>query len=260
MFFSVHSFTMIIFYALNQNSKLIFYFNRVLPTFSRPLKRTIRVCSKETAVKSFLMLIFGTTIMFTTITQAERKEFLTGLMKLSFSDAQGCDGRPDFITEVRPELIGGFEKLPQLVLVANEVDYYVESKNQDNNLKIHSYQSFTTTRPKEKSKIVCGSYKNVDAFRSSLFAPTLIDTTKNKKVGQSLWQFQMLADKEGFSVWNKRSLAFSENENLEKALLKFGGNYRIYQLSRDQYEVVVSKDTEDLTQYLSIKYDAVGSL
>lgn len=211
-------------------------------------------------MKSFLMIIFGTTILFATFTQAERKEFLTGMMKLSFNEAPVCEGRPHFITEVRPEIIGGFEKLPQLVLVANEADYYVESKNQGNPVKIHSYQSFTTTKPKEKSKIVCGSSKSIDAFRSSLFAPTLIDTTKTKKIGQSLWQFQMLADKEGFSVWNTRSLAFSENENLEKALLKFGGNYRIYQLSGDQYEVVVSKDTEGVTQYLSIKYDAVTSL
>jgi hypothetical protein len=211
-------------------------------------------------VKSFLMLVFGATILFTTITQAERRELLTGLMKLSFTEAPGCDGRPEFITEVRPELIGGFEKLPQLLLVANEADYYVETKNHENGLKIHSYQSFATTSPNENSKIVCGNSKNIEAFRSSLFAPTLIDTTKNKKVGQSLWQFQMLADKEGFSVWNKRSLAFTEGENLEKALLKFGGNYRIYQLSNDQYEVVVSKDTEGLTQYLSIKYDAVKSL
>ena len=211
-------------------------------------------------MKSFLMIIFGTTILFATITQAERKEFLTGLMKLRFNDAPVCEGRPEFITEVRPEIIGGFEKLPKLVLVASEADYYIESKTETSDLKIHSYQSFASQGPKEKSKIICGSSKNADAFRFSLFAPTLIDTTLAKKTGQSLWQFQMLADKEGFSVWNKRSLAFSEGENLEKALLKFGGNYRIYQLSRDQYEVVVSKDTAGVTQYLSIKYDAIKSL
>ncbi|WP_413289122.1 hypothetical protein [Bdellovibrio sp. HCB337] len=211
-------------------------------------------------MKSVLTLIFGTTVLFATITQAERKEFLSGLMKLSFTEAPMCEGRPEFITEVRPEIIGGFEKLPQLVLVANEAEYYVETKNSDNGLKIHSYQSFTATSPKEKSKIVCGSSKNAEAFRSSLFAPTLIDTTATKKVGQSLWQFQMLADKEGFSVWNKRSLAYSENESLEKALMKFGGRYRIYQLGKNQYEVVVSKDSADVTQYLSIKYDAVKSL
>lgn len=211
-------------------------------------------------MKSFLTLIFGTTVLFATITQAERKESLLGLMKLSFTMAPTCDGRPDFITEVRPEIIGGFEKLPQLVLVANEADYYVESKNSDANLKIHSYQSFTAGSGLQKSKIICGNTKTGENLRYSLFAPTLIDTTKTQKVGQSLWQFQVLSDKEGFSVWNQRSLAYNNSENLEKALMKFGGNYRIYQLSHDQYEVVVSKDTEGVTQYLSIKYDAVKSL
>lgn len=211
-------------------------------------------------MKSILTLIFGTTVLFATITQAERKESLTGLMKLSFTVAPNCDGRPEFITEVRPEIIGGFEKLPQLVLVANEAEYYVESKNSEAQVKIHSYQSFLNTSPKEKSKIICGNTKSSENFRYSLFAPTLIDTTKTQKVGQSLWQFQVLSDKEGFSVWNQRSLAFNQGENLEKALMKFGGNYRIYQLSHDQYEVVVSKDTEGSTQYLSIKYDAVKTL
>lgn len=211
-------------------------------------------------MKSFLTLIFGTTVLFTTITQAERREALSGLMKLNFAVAPTCEGRPEFITEVRPEIIGGFEKLPQLVLVANEAEYYVESKNSDANLKIHSYQSFATASHSEKSKIVCGNTKSSENIRYSLIAPTLIDTTKTKKIGQSLWQFQVLSDKEGFSVWNQRSLAFNDNENLEKALMKFGGNYRIYQLSHDQYEVVVSKDTDGATQYLSIKYDAVKSL
>lgn len=210
-------------------------------------------------MKSFLLLIFGTTVLFATITQAERKD-LNGFTKLSFASAPDCEGRPEFITEVRPELIGGFAKLPQLVLVANEVDYYVESKELEKTLKIHSYQSFANNSPALQSKIICASSQSASVFRSSLFAPTIIDTTPSKKVGQSLWQFQMLADKEGFSVWNTRSLAFTGNEQLENALMKFGGNYRVYQLSRDRYEVVVSKEANGITQYMSIKYDAAKSI
>jgi hypothetical protein len=180
------------------------------------------------------MIIFGTTVLLATITQAERKEPLSGGMKHGFTVAPNCEGRPDFITEVRPDIIGGFGKLPQIVLVANEADYYVESKNTNSSLKIHSYQSFTSTSPKQKAKIICGNVKTTENFRFTLFAPTLIDTTNAKKIGQSLWLFQLLTDKEGFSIWNKRSLAFADDENLEKALLRFGGNYRIYQLSTDQ--------------------------
>lgn len=208
-------------------------------------------------MNSFLTIIFGTIVLFATITQAERKVSTNELRKITFRETPTCDGRPDFITEVRPELIGSFEKLPKLVLVAKEAEYYVESKSPGNDVKIHSYQSFMAPRPHSDSKIVCGSIKNRSPFRFSLFAPTLIDTTDKREVGQSLWQFQLLADQEGFSVWNKRSLAFSENENLEKALLKFGGHYRIYQLNSHQYEVVISKETSSMAQYLSIKYDAV---
>lgn len=208
-------------------------------------------------MKSYLMLIFGTIILFTTITQAERKESFSGLNRLTFSAAPNCEGRPDFITEVRPEIVGGFEKLQQLVLVASEADYYVESKNTGSSMKVHTYQSFAGGESGKKTKIVCGNTASAESLRYSLFAPTLIDTTSAKKVGQSLWQFQVFADREGFSVWNKRSLAFNEGENLEKALMRFGGNYRIYQLSRNQYEVVVSKDTEGVAQYLSVRYDTM---
>lgn len=210
-------------------------------------------------MKSILMIIFGITVLFAAITQAEKKEPMSGFIRLSFVEVRNCEGRPDFITEVRPEIIGGFKKLPRIVLIAKEAEYYVESKTSESNLKIHSYQSFTTMDPKEKSKIICGNAKSTENLRFSLFAPTLVDTTNTMKIGQSLWQFQILSSKDGFSVWNKRSLALAEGENLEKALIPFGGNYRIYQLSSDQYEVVVSKDTEGVAQYLSIKYDAVKS-
>lgn len=211
-------------------------------------------------MKSVLMIIFGTIVLFTTITQAERKDASSGMVHINFTDAPDCEGRPEFITEVRADLLGGFEKLPKVVLVASDAEYYAELKKSDSKIKIHSYQSFAGPHPDDKSKLICGHAKNLEKVRFSIFAPTLIDTTVSQKVGQSLWQFQMVADQQGFSVWNKKSLAFSEKDSLEKNLMRFGGNYRVYQISHDQYEVVVSKDTDDMIQYLSVKYDAVKSL
>ncbi|MGZ3745629.1 MAG: hypothetical protein ACXWRE_01035 [Pseudobdellovibrionaceae bacterium] len=208
-------------------------------------------------MKSYLAIIFGSLVLFTDITQAERKDLGSDFIKISFLAAPNCEGRPDFITEVRSEIIDGFMKLPSVALVAKEAEYYIESKNTENSLKIHSFQSFLNPKAKNESKIICGQVKGAEAFRFSLFAPTLIDMTRSQRIGQSFWQFQLLTDKEGFSIWNKRSLAFIEGENIEKALMKFGGIYRIYKLSHDQYEVVVSKDTGNIAQYLSVKYDVI---
>lgn len=208
-------------------------------------------------MKSIFTTIFGFVLLFAAITQAERTTNLHNLGQLDFNEVPDCEGRPEFITEVRPQILGGFEKLPKLVLVASESDYYIESKASGADIRIHSFQSFKNAGSKENSKVVCGFSKELASNRFALFAPTLIDTTAAKKIGQSLWQFQMLSDKRGFSVWNQRSLAFSENESLEKNVLKFGGNYRIYQLSPDQYEVVISKDEGGLVQYLSVRYDVV---
>ncbi|RYZ81822.1 MAG: hypothetical protein EOP06_22805, partial [Proteobacteria bacterium] len=56
--------------------------------------------------------------------------------------APACDGRPDFIGELRPELIASFDKLPPLVYVAYEADFYVESLPGTEPMRVHSYQSF----------------------------------------------------------------------------------------------------------------------
>jgi hypothetical protein len=179
---------------------------------------------------------------------------------LKYSVAPKCDGRPDFITETRSEIIGSFEKLPAVLLVASDAEFYVESKENGEEVKIHSYQSFKEGSF-EQSKVICGTLpKTANHNRFSLFAPTLIDTTPKKTVGQSLWQFQLLTAPEGFVVRNERSLALVKEQTLERNLEGFGGNYRIYQLGPQQYEIVVSKTTNSSSQYLSIKFDAVQSL
>lgn len=178
---------------------------------------------------------------------------------IQYSEATECDGRPEFITEVRPDLIGGFEKLPPIVLVARDAEYYAESKENGEDLKIHSFQSFRRADDGD-SRIVCGSAQKISKpTRFSLFAPTVIDTTPTKKAGHSLWQFQMLASPVGFNIWNERSLSFVKGQSLEKSLTGFGSNYRLYQINSRQYEMVVSKTTATSQEYLSIKFDAVTS-
>jgi hypothetical protein len=211
-------------------------------------------------MKSFLLAIVCVILLDGADSQAERKASLNQILRQNSMDAHQCDGRPDFITEVRPEMLGGFEKLPSLILVAHEADYYVEAKNGSADVRVHSYQSFAHADSQGQSKIVCGTAKNLESNRFALFAPTLIDTTHAQKVGQSLWQFQMVTDKKGFAVWNQRSLASSDRESLERNVLEFGGNYRIYQLGAKLYEVVISKEENGVIQYLSVKYDAINSI
>jgi hypothetical protein len=179
---------------------------------------------------------------------------------LNFLTTPTCEGRPEFITEARADIIGGFEKLPPVLLVASDAEYYVEAKENGQDVKVHSYQSFTDPNAKQ-SKVICGTLSKTPRHdRFSLSAPTLIDTMPSKPIGQSLWQFQVLSAPEGFEVHNQRSLAFVKEQTLERNLEGFGGNYKIYQLSPKQYEIVVSKTTHSTSQFLSVKFDAVQSL
>lgn len=166
-----------------------------------------------------------------------------------------CNKRPDFLGQVRSSSIRTIENLPSMVFVGRKAEFYIEDKTQ--NLKILSQQSFT----RAESKILCASAalakseKSVQGF--SMYAPTLIDLSGDKKIGDSYWQFHLSAEAEKIGLWNKRSRVFSSSKDLETGLQKTGARYQFVQISHDEYELILIKETATTIQALSIRFDAV---
>ncbi|MGM3015963.1 hypothetical protein, partial [Bacillus cereus group sp. BC329] len=78
-----------------------------------------------------------------------------------------------------------------------------------------------------QARIVCGNTPANFADRFSLVAPTLIDGSAERQVGNSLWQFQGIAAAEqGLSVWNKKSPSLAKSDSLDSLLKEMKTPYR----------------------------------
>lgn len=195
-------------------------------------------------------------VLLSTTSFAVKRDPAGRMLRPEFRSAPECQERPEFLSEMRNDFLGSLSKLPETVLVAREAEFYVESAGKTEPLKLHGYQSFL--QKDAASEVLCGN-SAVDAKeRFALFAPTLIDTHKNPRVGQSLWQFQMMADGSKYSFWNMKTPSFKSNGALEDYLKTSGATYKIYQKSHTEFELLLVKKTADATEYLSITYDAVS--
>lgn len=163
-----------------------------------------------------------------------------------------CNERPEFLSQNRTEV--EITQIPKIVLVGKRAEHYVESKT--SKLKLHGVQNFT----KSASKIVCGTARQRESQSFSLYAPTLIDFSSGKGISNAVWQFQMMANPKEFGMWNRQSRILSRSESLHKTLQDVGGKVQIYQLSQNEYEILISKESDNSTEYLSIRFDAVNHL
>ena len=108
--------------------------------------------------------------------------------------------------------------------------------------------------PLKNPEIVCGEISNDESRRFTMQAPTIIDSTKNQKVGNTFWQFQMLSKDKELSAWNLKSPSLSNSKELDKTLKDFKATYKIYQLSHNEFEVLLSKQEQGTKHYLMVKY------
>lgn len=198
-------------------------------------------------------LIFLT---LTSVTSFAGKSERSGKLLLpQFSAAPECNGRPDFLSEVRNEFIVTIDHLPKALLIARAAEFYVDGGD---NKKLYGYQSFLNSA--RRAQVLCGSSNVQNQERFSLSAPTLLDTRAKGTVEPSLWQFQLMTDGNKFSFWNLKSPSSQKMGDLDQWLKGGGAIYKIYQRSHTEYELLLVKKESDSTQYLSIRYDAVQSL
>ena len=198
----------------------------------------------------FLLVLLSTTSF------AVKQDNPGKLLQPEYVSAPACENRPEFLSEIRNDYVGTLARLPETVLVARDAEYYIEGRQADRPLKLYGYQSFLQS---SRSQVLCGNSPETLKQRFSLLAPTLIDTYKTPRVGQSLWQFQLFTEGSKFSFWNLKSPSLPNKETLEAWIKSTGAQYKIYQRSHSEFELMLVKKEGDTTQYLSIRYDAVAN-
>ena len=163
-----------------------------------------------------------------------------------------CHDRPVFLSQTGTEI--EVSRIPKIILVGKNVEHYVESKN--SKLKLHGVQSFI----KGTSKIICGTARQREDLSFSMYAPTVIDFSSGKGISSAVWQFQMMANPKEFGLWNQKSRILSRSRDLQTVLQEIGGKAQIFQVSQNEYEILISKEAKDSIEFLSIRFDAVNHL
>lgn len=202
----------------------------------------------------FLLLVLLSTTSF-----AVKRDPAGRLLRPDFHAASECQERPEFLSEMRNDFLGTLSRLPETVLVAREAEFYVEGTEKGDDVKLHGFQSFLSHET-SSAEVLCANAAPDLKERFALFAPTLIDTRKEARVGHSLWQFQMMVDSGKYAFWNMKTPSFKPSQNLEDYLKASGATYKIYQKSHDEYELMIVKKSDSTTEYLLIIYDAIPSL
>lgn len=151
----------------------------------------------------------------------------------------------------RREVVGGLDLLPKMLLVGRVANHMVEVRDNNQTILLHGRQSFINA----KSEILCATSNNKNVKVFSLYAPTLIDLSKKEKSATSFWQFQLMANSTQVGIWNAKSRIESKSASLEKFLKSTGAQIKVYQISHDQYELVLSKIIGNQKELLSIIYD-----
>ena len=180
---------------------------------------------------------------------------ISRIYKPVFSKPTACETRPEFVTEnIRGQEIKDISTLPKsLVFVAREAEFFVEDLESE--ARLHSYQSFLSK--KSTSKVLCGKVSAAEKQRFSVVAPTIIDLTGAKATGHSLWDFQMQASPEKISAWNRKSPTHAQS--LDEVFPK-NSQFTIYQISHDQFEIVITQKEGRNLKTLSVRYDAFANL
>lgn len=163
-----------------------------------------------------------------------------------------CRTRPEFFSHGKS--LPSIDSLPHGVLVGQRAIYYTE--NRSTGFRLWGEQSFV----KGQSKIVCASMKGSEDQSFSIYAPTLIDLSGDKSISDSYWQFHMIANTKQFGIWNKKSRLFPKTTDLKSGLAKVGAQVQVIQISRDQYELQFSRESEKTIEILSIRFDAVADV
>jgi hypothetical protein len=180
---------------------------------------------------------------------------LVSISVLAAPKVSECEKAPEFLNlQKTASLLKGLEALPNMIFVGRIADHYVQTKS--GNLKMWSQHSFKLG----KSSILCASARGSMDFISSIYAPTLLDQSRDRSVGNSFWQFQLVSENQKFGVWNRKSRLLNSGESIEKALLKLGIQVQVFQVTHEEFDLVFTKETETAIEVLAIRYDSVPSL
>ena len=146
-------------------------------------------------------------------------------------------------------------ELPKSILIAHNASIYFENIK-SGELKLKATQSFVLPI----SKIDCASPDHGDSLAVNFTAPVLLDLSDRATVGNSVWQFNLMAKGQKVGIWNQVSQLLSHAFKFEDWLAVQKNEISFYQISHDQYEIVIRSQNKIDRKILVLSFDSVREL
>lgn len=109
-----------------------------------------------------------------------------------------CTQPPSFV-EARNYDDFDFSRLPNQVLVARIAEVWTSNKSRGMKLLIrHNFKTM-------KSDVKCSRAPDQESMNLSVWIPTLIDLSNEKKWGDSIWQIQAITGEKKVGVWSQKT-------------------------------------------------------
>lgn len=199
------------------------------------------------------ILLFSAAIVISLPLLASPKSKSTPKFKSMFIE-DVCQSQPPFLKESKIEISKKMNDLPVGLYVAKQAEHYIEKKN-ESGLIDKIYEKHFFSKKGESQILSCdNSLLKNENFRFQLSAPTVIDRTENGNIGHSIWNFQLYSNNSNLKSWNVKS-PLASAKDIETFMNNIKATYQIYQLSHNEYEVVLSQNLEQgARQYLSVRY------
>jgi hypothetical protein len=212
-----------------------------ITTFILPPKVRYQVMMKTT---SLFLTAFSAMMVFSSSVWAQSR---VGNCESQFAGADLLS--PNVMTEIK-----SLDQLPKKIFVAQSADFLISEKV--SGLKLWGRQSFVSG----EEKVVCATLRKSSETGFSMYAPTLIDLSGAHTVGNSFWQFHMIATEQRAGLWNQRS-RFSARSGDFLARLQEAG-VRVYGeiISSSQYQLHFVRENDGASEHLRIRYDLTDDL
>lgn len=148
------------------------------------------------------------------------------LVKAQMERVPICTDSPTFVDAKNYDDFD-LSRMPKLVLVARNVEVWAANKKSNMKLLIrHNFKNM-------QSEVKCSRAPDLNSMNLSIWIPSIVDLTENKKWGDSIWQIQALTSRQKVGVWSQKSRLAPIDE--VKSITE-KGTWR--PLDQDSYELI----------------------
>lgn len=162
-------------------------------------------------------------------------------------NAPVCTEPPSFVEAKHYEGID-FNHLPERVFVARSLEVWAAQK--EKGYKIMARHNFKSM----KSEVRCSKPPYEGSVNLNAWIPALLDLSREKKWGDSIWQFQALIQAKRVGVWSQKSRLAPVDE-VRKISQK--GVWRA--IDPDSYELIWEQNVNGNPMWFRVIFDVMSS-